>query len=159
MSVKQSTRFCRAHLCQSATCDQAACLFVCPSHASIMSKLITVGSFGFTQRPANRKFPFESNRIGGYDQNSNRISNLIGGQSFTASKFNVNFLLIVIGVLLLCRRQRYCAIATIGYQQQCACSNYNFGTRKCTLQHVYQCTEVQNNGGQQTRQYFNASGP
>ena len=27
-----------------------------------------------------------------------------------------------------------------------------FGTRKCTLQHVYQCTEVQNNGGQQTRQ-------
>jgi len=34
-----------------------------------------------------------------------------------------------------------------------------FGTRKCTLQHVYQCTEVQNNGGQQTRQYFSASGP
>ena len=96
MSVKQSTRFCRAHLCQSATCDQTACLFVCPSHASIMSKLITVGSFGFTQRPANRKFPFESNRIGGYDQNSNRISNLIGGQSFTASKFNVKFLLIII---------------------------------------------------------------
>ena len=34
-----------------------------------------------------------------------------------------------------------------------------FGTRKCTLQHVYQCTEVQNNGGQQTRQYLSASGP
>ena len=27
------------------------------------------------------------------------------------------------------------------------------------IQHVYQCTEVQNNGGQQTRQYFRASGP
>jgi len=34
-----------------------------------------------------------------------------------------------------------------------------FGTRKCTLQHVYQCTEVQNNAGQQTRQYLSASGP
>ena len=29
-----------------------------------------------------------------------------------------------------------------------------FGTRKCTLQHVYQCTEVQNNGGQQTLHYI-----
>jgi len=34
-----------------------------------------------------------------------------------------------------------------------------FGTRKCTLQHVYQCTEVQTNRGQPTRQYFSASGP
>ena len=29
-----------------------------------------------------------------------------------------------------------------------------FATRKCTLQHVYQCTEVQNNGGQQTLHYI-----
>jgi len=39
------------------------------------------------------------------------------------------------------------------------CSKKLTGSQLSPPQHVYQCTEVQNNGGQQTRQYFSASGP